>query len=157
MALAAAPSVTELKLDQEFAGDVTADTRKGYSGYVVKPERLVEIATTLRDRYGYNYLSSATAVDYLEQGQMEMVYHLYNLQAGGPALVLKAQTPRDNAVLPSLTPVFPGANFQEREAWDLYGIKFTGHPNLRRILMWEGFHGHPYAQGLEGSVLRRRG
>jgi NADH-quinone oxidoreductase subunit D/NADH-quinone oxidoreductase subunit C/D len=57
--------------------------------------------------------------------------------------VLKAQTPRDNPVLPSLVPVFPGANYQEREAWDLYGIRFTGHPNLKRILMWEGFWGHP--------------
>jgi NADH-quinone oxidoreductase subunit D/NADH-quinone oxidoreductase subunit C/D len=143
MALAEAPSITEVKLDQEFPGDVTADSRKGYSGYIVKPEKLVEVATTLRDKYNFKYLSSATAVDYLEQGQLEMVYHLYNVQTGGPAIVLKAQTPRDSAVLPSLTPVFPGADFQEREAWDLYGIRFTGHPNLKRILMWEGFHGHP--------------
>jgi NADH-quinone oxidoreductase subunit D/NADH-quinone oxidoreductase subunit C/D len=143
MAVAPAPSLTELKLDQEFPGDVTSDARKNYSGYVVKPEKLVEVATALRDRHGFNYLSSATAVDYLEQGQLEMVYHLYNTKAGGPALMLKAQTPRDNAVLPSLTPVFPGADFQEREAWDLYGIKFTGHHNLKRILMWEGFYGHP--------------
>jgi len=143
MALAEAPTLTELKLDQQFPGDVTTDSRKGYSGYVVKPEKLVDVATTLRDKFGYDYLSCATPVDYLEQGQCEMVYHLYNTKAGGPALVLKAQTPRDNAELPSLTGVYPGADFQEREAWDLYGIKFTGHPNLKRILMWEGFHGHP--------------
>jgi NADH-quinone oxidoreductase subunit D/NADH-quinone oxidoreductase subunit C/D len=157
MALAAAPSVIELKLDQEFPGDVTPDARKGYSGYLVKPEKLVEVATTVRDRYGFDYLSSATAVDYLEQGQCEMVYHLYNTQAGGTALVLKAQTPRDNAVLPSLTPIFPGANLQEREAWDLYGIKFTGHPNLRRILMWEGFHGHPMRKDWKEAYYEEEG
>jgi NADH-quinone oxidoreductase subunit D/NADH-quinone oxidoreductase subunit C/D len=84
-------------------------------------------------------------VDYLgksEGDHLEMVYHTYNLQ-GGPALVLKAQTPRSETTLPSLVGVWPGANFQEREAWDLMGIRFAGHPNLKRILMWEGFHGHP--------------
>ena len=55
----------------------------------------------------------------------------------------KAQTDRENAQIPSLVPVWHGADFQEREAWDLFGIKFPGHPNLKRILMWEGFHGHP--------------
>ncbi len=130
-------------LDQVYPGDVTADGRKGYSGYIVKPEKLVEVAQALRDQHNYRYLSSATPVHYLEQGQMEMVYHLYDLDAGGPAVVLKAQTSHDDPSIPSLTPLFPGADFQEREAWDLYGIKFPGHPGLKRILMWEGFHGHP--------------
>jgi NADH-quinone oxidoreductase subunit D/NADH-quinone oxidoreductase subunit C/D len=141
MTAATAPAPTEAKLDEEFPGVATPDTRKGYGGYLIQPDKLVEVATRLRNE-GYNYLSSATAVDYLDEGKMEMVYHLYRI-AGGPGLVLKAQTPRDNPVLPSLVPVFPGANFQEREAWDLYGIRFTGHPNLKRILMWEGFWGHP--------------
>jgi NADH-quinone oxidoreductase subunit D/NADH-quinone oxidoreductase subunit C/D len=73
---------------------------------------------------------------------MEMVYHAYRI-SGGPALVFKAQTPRDNPEIPSLIDVWPGADFQEREAFDLYGIRFPGHPNLKRILMWEGFYGHP--------------
>jgi NADH-quinone oxidoreductase subunit D/NADH-quinone oxidoreductase subunit C/D len=133
---------TEVKLDQEFPGVAVPDSRKGYSGYLVSPEHLVEVVTKLRDQAGYNYLSSATAVDYLDDGKLEMVYHLYRI-AGGPAMVVKSQTPRDNAVLPSLVPVFPGADLQEREAWDLYGIRFTGHPNLKRILLWEGFWGHP--------------
>ncbi len=130
------------KLDEEFPGVASPDTRKGYGGYLIPPDKLVEVATKLRDEAGYDYLSSATAVDYLDEGHLEMVYHLYRT-TGGPALVVKAQTPRDNAVLPSLVPVYPGADFQEREAWDLYGIRFTGHPNLKRILMWEGFWGHP--------------
>ncbi len=142
MTVAPAPSTPQVKLDEKFPGAVTPDTRKGYSGYMVTPEKLTEVASYLRDQAGYKYLSSATAVDYLEEGKLEMVYHLYNLE-GGPALVLHAQTARDDAKLPSLVPVFPGADFQEREAWDLYGIKFEGHPYLKRILMWEGFAGHP--------------
>ena len=109
----------------------------------------------MRDDLGYNYLSSAAGVDYLGKGDhLEMVYHAYQMHAGGPALVLKAQTPRDVATLPSLVPVWPGADFQEREAWDLMGIRFAGHPNLKRILLWEGFDGPSAAQGLERTLLR---
>src|SRR5690606_34025726 len=57
--------------------------------------------------------------------------------------VLKARTDRENAEIPSLINVWPGADFQEREAYDLYGIQFPGHPNMRPILLWEGFGGHP--------------
>ena len=157
MTVAPAPTTTEIKLDEQFPGAVTKDARKGYTGYLVTPDKLIEVATHLRDQAGYNYLSSATAVDYLEEGKLEMVYHLYNIQAGGPALLLKAQTPRDEAVLPSLVPVFPGADFQEREAWDLYGIRFTGHPNLKRILMWEGFHGHPMRKDWKEAYFEEEG
>jgi NADH-quinone oxidoreductase subunit C/D len=131
-----------MDLEQTFPGVVTADTRPGYSGYLVAPDKLVAVATALRDQGGYAYLSSATAVDYPDQNVVEMVYHLYQL-GGGPGVVLHAQTPRDNSVLPSLVPVYPGAEFQEREAWDLMGIRFTNHPDLRRLLLWEGFAGHP--------------
>ena len=131
-------------LQAQFPGAVTADSRKGYEGVIVQTDKLVDIATFIRDRLGYNYLSSATAVDYLGQGdQMEMVYHSFRVPTGGPALVFKAQTNRDTPVVPSLVRVWPGADFQEREAYDLYGIHFSGHPNLKRILLWEGFYGHP--------------
>ena len=123
-------------------GAVSAETRPGYSGYQVAPDRLVEVATALRDQGGYSYLSAATAVDYPDKNAVEMVYHLYR-PTGGPGAVLHVQAPRDAAVLPSLVPVYPGAEFQEREAWDLMGIRFTGHPNLKRLLLWEGFEGHP--------------
>ncbi|MBC7811404.1 MAG: NADH-quinone oxidoreductase subunit C [Burkholderiales bacterium] len=97
----------------------------------------------MRDELGFDLLSSATAVDYLGiADELEMVYHAYRT-SGGPALLFKAKTERENAAIPSLIGVWPGADFQEREAWDLYGIQFPGHPNLRRILLWEGFAGHP--------------
>jgi NADH-quinone oxidoreductase subunit C/D len=133
---------TSDELLERFPEGVAADTRTSYSGYIVNPERLVEVATALRDEFGYDYLSSVTAVDYLPENKMEVVYHVYKT-TGGPALVFKVQVPRDNPEVPSLTPLYKGAEFQEREAWDLMGVRFTGHPDLRRILLWEGFEGHP--------------
>jgi len=114
-----------------------------FEGALIDPAHLVEAATVIRDELGFDYLSNACAVDYIKSGEIEMVYHAYAIKPGGPALVFKARTPRDNAVLPSLTSVWIGADFQEREAYDLYGVTFEGHPNLKRILMWEGFAGHP--------------
>jgi NADH-quinone oxidoreductase subunit D/NADH-quinone oxidoreductase subunit C/D len=130
-------------LKERFPDAVKDDTRQGYTGVIIDKNHLVEVATALRDDYGFDYLSSATAVDYLGiSDHLEMVYHAYRT-SGGPALVFKAQTDREKAEIPSLIDVWPGADFQEREAWDLYGIRFPGHPNLRRILLWEGFGGHP--------------
>jgi len=129
-------------VETRFADLLKRDERPGYSGYIVSADRLLETATALRSNLGYDYLSSVTGVDYLPEGKMEVVYHLYPM-AGGPGLVLKAQVPRDDARLPSLVPVYPGADLQEREVWDLLGIRFEGHPDLRRVLLWEGFAGHP--------------
>lgn len=118
------------------------DERPGYWGYLVPAQHLPEFARKLRDELGYDYLSSVTGVDYLPERKMEAVYHFYKT-TGGPALVAKVQTPREEAVIPSLVELYPGADFQEREAWDLLGIRFEGHPDLRRIMLWEGFAGHP--------------
>ncbi len=134
--------VAAFDLAAHFPDIVTADTRQGYSGFIVQADHLLEVAEALRDQHGYDYLSAVTGVDYLPEGKMETVYHFYKM-IGGPELVLKVQVPRDDAVIPSLTPLYPGAELQEREAWDLLGIQYSGHPDLRRILTWEGFAGHP--------------
>ncbi len=126
-----------------FPTHVVADTRPGYSGWVIEKDHLVEFATKLRDDFGYDLLTSVTGVDYLPDQIMEVVYHALKT-TGGPVLNFKVQIPRlDPIEVPSLVSVFPGVELQEREIWDLYGIIFTGHPDLRRILMWEGFSGHP--------------
>jgi NADH-quinone oxidoreductase subunit D/NADH-quinone oxidoreductase subunit C/D len=119
-----------------------SDTRPGYSGYFLRPETLVQFLRIARDDLGYDYMSSLTGVDYYPQDIMEVVYHLFKT-TGGPALELKIQTSRQTPKIPSITSIYPGAEFQEREAYDLLGIYFDGHPDLRRILLWEGFAGHP--------------
>ena len=130
-------------LKEKYPDAVRDDTRTGYSGVIVDKNRLVDVAKTIRDELGFNYLSHATAVDYLGLGDhLEMVYYAYRI-SGGPGLVFKTQTDREKAEVPSLVSIWPGADFQEREAYDLYGIRFSGHPNLKRILLWEGFNGHP--------------
>ncbi|MCC6906178.1 MAG: NADH-quinone oxidoreductase subunit D [Anaerolineae bacterium] len=130
-------------LQQKFPGVITPDTRESYQGVIVEADHLIEVASAIRDDLGYDLLSNIGYVDYLAEGFLETVYHAYRVSTGGPALNFKARAPRENAVIPSLTSVWPSADFQEREAWDLMGIRFNGHPNLKRILMWEGFEGHP--------------
>lgn len=78
-------------------------------------------------------------------GYLEAVYHLYSMERKRGPLVLRMRTANraDKVHLPSLTPVWRGCEFQEREVYDLYGIVFDGHPDLRRILMWDGFKDHP--------------
>ena len=144
-------------LEARFPGSVRRDERQNFDGYLVEPGKLVEFATALRDEFGYDYLSSVTGVDYLPEERLEVVYHAYR-STGGPALVFKVQTPRqDPIVVPSLTGVYHGADFQEREIWDLYGIRFSGHPDLRRILMWEGFHGHPMRKDYQEPYFEEEG
>jgi NADH-quinone oxidoreductase subunit C/D len=123
-------------LTQIFPDIVTLDERPSYEGYLVKPEFLLSTVQRLRDDFGYDYLSSITGVDYLPENKMEVVYHIRKSTGGSP-LVIKAQIDRENPVINSLVQIYPGAEFQEREAWDLLGIKFEGHPDLRRILTWE--------------------
>jgi NADH-quinone oxidoreductase subunit C len=109
---------------------------------LVAPERLVEAMLYLRDAHGYGFLSDIAVVDYLADGVFELVYRLYHPEGGG-AFVLKTRVPREQPHVPSLTPHWPGANFHEREALDLYGIIFDGHPYPRRIYMWDEFEGWP--------------
>jgi len=139
-----APASTQtVDLVARFPGVVTAETRPGYSGFIVEKDNLVEVATAIRDEFGFDLLTAVTAVDYLPENKMEVVYHAYKT-TGGLGLVFRVQVLREDPIeVPSLIEVYPGADLQEREAWDLMGIKFTGHPDLRRILMWEGYEGHP--------------
>lgn len=109
---------------------------------LVLPERVVAVALYLRDTLGYAFLSDIAVVDYLADGVFELVYRFYHA-GGGPALVLKTRVPRADPRVPSLTPHWPGANFHEREALDLFGIVFEGHPYPRRIYMWDEFEGWP--------------
>ena len=90
-----------------------------------------------------DHVSNLTAIDYPTEQRIDTVYHLYSMAKKHGPITLKVRLPRANPHVPSLVPVYRGAEFQEREAFDLYGVIFDGHPDLRRILLWEGFDGHP--------------
>jgi NADH-quinone oxidoreductase subunit C/D len=132
----------QTELAQHFPEWVLPDERPGYRGDVVDPVHLPEVARGLKDELGYDLLSSITAVDYPNENLQDVIYH-FSKTDGGPPFEIKCRVPREDPAVPSLISIYPGAELQEREAWDLMGIRFEGHPDLRRILTWEGFDGHP--------------
>jgi NADH-quinone oxidoreductase subunit C len=109
---------------------------------IVPADQLVAICEQLRDdpELRFDYPGDILGVDYLDY--FEVVYQLRSFTHGHDVTV-KCRTDREDATLPSVTSVWPGADFQEREIYDMYGITFTGHPNLSRILLWDEFEGYP--------------
>lgn len=109
----------------------------------VLPETILDVCNFLKtdSRLLMDYLVAISAVDYI--GYFEVVYHLASLNHNH-AMVLKARVyDRESPEVPSVVRIWQGANLQEREVWDLMGVSFTEHPNMKRILTWEGFPGHP--------------
>jgi NADH-quinone oxidoreductase subunit C len=109
----------------------------------VDSKALAQVADFLKNTAGleFDYLTVLTAVDYLDY--FEVVYRLVSLK-NNQSLMLKTRVfGRENLSVPSVTPTWRAAYYQEREIFDLLGIKFEGHPDLRRLLLWEGFNGHP--------------
>jgi NADH-quinone oxidoreductase subunit C len=109
----------------------------------ISPDSLFPVARLLKDTPGldFDYLVSITSSDYLDY--FEVVYRLVSMKHNH-SLVLKTRCyDRDNPSVPSVVQLWRGADFQEREIYDLMGVAFSGHPNLKHILLWEGFEGHP--------------
>jgi NADH-quinone oxidoreductase subunit C len=145
----------------------------GQHSLLIDREHGFAAATLLCDQIQLDFCSNVTAVDWpdrektdkvktkqlvdgvekeIEQtiktnipGYLEVVYHLFSMNKRLGPVVIRMRTGNrtDDVTLPSLTPIWRSAEFQEREAFDLYGVVFAGHPDLRRILMWEGFVDHP--------------
>jgi len=115
------------------------------NSFIIPKEKLLSIARFFKEspKYSMDYLSCITAADYLAKGFFESVNHLYSMQKKQGPIVLKVRVPRENPRMPSLVSLYRGAEFQEREAYDLFGIIYEGHPDLRRILLWDEFEGHP--------------
>ena len=110
---------------------------------VVKAESLFNVAAYLKNspELDFDYLCNLTAIDYFDY--FELVYQLTSLK-NNHSLVLKTRCyGRDKPSAPSVVSLWRGADYQEREVYDLMGINFTGHPNLKRIVLWEGFDGNP--------------
>ena len=112
----------------------------------LRRENATEIFKTLRDdpKLLFNFLMDVTCVDWLDRREprFDVVYQLFSLSYS-TRLSVKIQVPEDQPEVDSLVSLWAGANFLEREVWDMYGIKFKGHPDLRRILMYDEFVGHP--------------
>jgi NADH-quinone oxidoreductase subunit C len=136
-----------LQLLRENFSDAVLDTMlpQGDATAVIHPESLTKIIDFLKNdsRLQFDILVDITAVDYLERKpRFDIVYHLLSLPFNR-RLRLKVPVEDGTSIVESLTPWWGSADWLEREVWDMFGIRFAGHPNLKRILMYEEFQGHP--------------
>lgn len=111
-----------------------------------------QAASKLRD-LGFDFLGMVTAVD--RGGEFELVYRLTS-RSMATGMFLKCQVPRENPVIASLVPLWPAANWQEREVYDLFGVRFEGHPDLRRMLLPDDWEGHPLRKDYVDDWIVRR-
>jgi len=110
----------------------------------VNPARIVEVCRFLKEDQKLNRLSAITGVDsYPVEPRFEVIYFLHSMERRGERLRLKCRLHGDNPEIDSVTPVWPGANWYERETFDLFGVRFRNHPNLTRIMMPDDWEGHP--------------
>jgi NADH-quinone oxidoreductase subunit C len=118
---------------------------RGQAVLVVERDAIADVLRTLRDHpeTRFEQLTDLTAVDYLGRTpRYEVVYQLYSVGLNH-RLRVKVPVPEDDPVVPSASGLWKAANWAERETWDMFGIRFAGHPDLRRILMYPEFDGHP--------------
>ena len=146
--------MTLLQRVQEKFPQEVIDTHafRGDETVIIRSSALRAVAQFLKEtpELDFNFLMDATAVDYLNFGdgkikkepRFEVVYHFYSLKHN-QRLRLKVPVDQKNPEIDTLSHLWPSANWYEREVWDMFGIRFRGHPNLKRILMYDEFQGHP--------------
>jgi NADH-quinone oxidoreductase subunit C len=128
-------------LAERFDGEVTPDNNQTVLRLPL--EHLLEAVTALRDEFGFQVAEDITVVDYWQRREprFDLVYHFFSYEHA--ALLAVRVAVAEGEPVPSITAVFPGANWYEREVYDMFGIPFTDHPDLRRILMPYDWEGHP--------------
>ena len=128
------------QIEEKFPGSIEESSQ---DSLVVKPDSLLDVAAFLRDTENlkFDYPNYITAVDYFSY--FEVVYQLTSLEHNHTMVIKTRCYGRENPAVPSVIGIWQGADFQEREIFDLMGIKFEGHTNMKRIFLWEGFPGHP--------------
>lgn len=120
--------------DKEFRGEISV---------TIVPEAIKDVCRFCRDELGFDYLIDISSVDHFgEEPRYEMVYELCILSEG-VHLRLKAKVSEDNPEVATVSDIWPTADWHEREVYDMMGLRFAGHPDLRRILMWEGYPHYP--------------
>jgi NADH-quinone oxidoreductase subunit C len=140
--------MTVLLSASEVAKEITkrfpkAEAQASNDAVLLKGEALFEVAEFLKNspEFDFNYLNYITAVDYFDY--FELVYQLTSLSHNHTVVLKTRCYDRNNPVVSSVVRLWRGADLQEREAYDLMGIRFNGHPNMKRIVLWDGFQGHP--------------
>jgi NADH-quinone oxidoreductase subunit C len=139
-------SITLKKLKERFTNSVLeTHSFRGDDTAVVKRVDVLEICRFLKEdtELSYNFLMDLTATDYLgKEPRFEVVYHLYSLKHN-MRVRIKVPLSESDPTIDSVSSLWASANWAERECWDLFGIRFNEHPDLRRILLYEQFQGHP--------------
>lgn len=128
---------------KEALGDAVVEVvEEGTHPFVrVKPESIVEASRALKEKCGVEMLHQISGVDFADH--MEVVYHFARISKDPAFLCVKVSVPREDPVVPTLAHEWASANWGERETWDLFGIRFEGHPHPFRILLPEDWEGHP--------------
>jgi len=133
-------------------GDAVSDVADvgGHAVVTVSPDRYRELVTVLRDdpEFDCDYLDFLSATDYPPAGELEIALHVYSI-AHNHHVRVKVRIPRDSPSLPSIHDLYPGANWHERETWELFGVVFEGHPHLVKLVLPEPFEGHPLRKDFE--------
>jgi NADH-quinone oxidoreductase subunit C len=130
------------KIPAETLGELAADAAQ--PGVKVAADKLIEVLTVLRDdpALDFDCLDCLTAIDLLDDGQIEVVYHLWSY-THQHLFVVKSRIDRDQPEIPSVAALWPAADWYEREQYDMFGVRFAGHPNLTRLFLPDEWEGHP--------------
>jgi NADH-quinone oxidoreductase subunit C len=127
----------------ETPGVRRIDDLRGEDAFVATPEALKPFVRRLKEGLGFDFLVLVTAADnYLDEPRFDVTWRLRSI-ARNADVRINVAAPGETPEVDTLTDLYPAANWMERETWDMFGVRFRGHPNLERILMWEGFEGHP--------------
>lgn len=139
--------------------DIAARLKKQMGEGITPQANYIEVRANLLSRVAeylkntpdldLDYLDMVTATDYADR--FELVYRLISIKKNS-LVSLKVRCAKNKPQVPSLANLWQGANFQEREIYDLFGIDFSGHPDLRRIVLWEGYEGHPLRKDFKDKV-----
>jgi len=129
-------------MQERFQAQV--ETFRDEVSLVVRPDQIVDVCRALRDEYNFDFLADLTAVDYWpdQEPRFHVVYQLYSY-LHNVSLRVRVPVGGDEPTVPTVEGIYPNANWYEREVWDMFGIKFAGHSDLRRILMPYDWVGHP--------------